>query len=182
MQQHVDTAAIRRDFPIADVVARYGIDLRPNGRSLVGRCPFHADGGRPNLHIYPATCSFYCYRCAIGGDVISFVERIEGVGFRRAVERLTGQPTVASITRSQPARRRVPIRAPTFPGADERACLAAAVELYQSQLHKTCAGDGCLSPPHYEWGYSAQTAASTLLGASSSRRSGADNRSGSLAG
>jgi DNA primase len=135
MQQHVDTAAIRRDFPIADVVARYGIDLRPNGRSLVGRCPFHADGGRPNLHIYPATCSFYCYRCAIGGDVISFVERIEGVGFRRAVERLTGQPTVASITRSQPARRRVPIRAPTFPGADERACLAAAVELYQSQLH-----------------------------------------------
>ena len=39
--------AIKRAHPVADVVAGYGIQLRRSGRSLVGRCPFHHDQGRP---------------------------------------------------------------------------------------------------------------------------------------
>jgi DNA primase len=56
--RRVDTAALKSAHPIADVVARYGVDLRPCGRTLVGRCPFHADQGRPNLTVYPATASY----------------------------------------------------------------------------------------------------------------------------
>ncbi|MBV9899277.1 MAG: hypothetical protein JO020_34405, partial [Chloroflexi bacterium] len=41
------------EHPIAEVVAQYGIDLRRSGSALVGRCPFHADGGRPNLTLFP---------------------------------------------------------------------------------------------------------------------------------
>ena len=52
MALQIDTQALKRTYPIAEVVARYGIDLRPSGRALIGRCPFHDDGGRPNLHVY----------------------------------------------------------------------------------------------------------------------------------
>src|SRR5690242_3979008 len=86
----VDTAAIRADYPVATVVERYGIALHPIGRALVGRCPFHRDQGRPNLHVYADTASWYCYRCGAGGDVIDFVKRIENLGFRTAVARLVG--------------------------------------------------------------------------------------------
>lgn len=131
----IDTMQIRRDHPIADIVARYGVELYPCGNSFVGRCPFHDDGGRPNLYVYPETESWYCYRCSVGGDVITFVERIEHVGFRDAVTRLTGEPPgilrVSSHLKggmTPSARRRPPL------GPDERACLAAAVELYHNRL------------------------------------------------
>src|SRR5690606_37000357 len=90
VRTHVDTDALKRSRPIADVVASYGIDLRRVGRTLVGRCPFHTDSGRPNLYVYPATDSFYCFRCGIGGDAITFVEQSDGVTFLEAVERLGG--------------------------------------------------------------------------------------------
>ena len=89
---HYDVELLRRRYPIADVVAGYGIPLRPVGRALVGRCPFHPDGGRPNLHVYPDTQSWYCYRCAAGGDVIGFVQRRDNVGFAEACRRLDGRP------------------------------------------------------------------------------------------
>lgn len=134
MSRHVDTAALKQCRPIADVVATYGIELRRVGRTLVGRCPFHTDGGRPNLHVYPATDSFYCFRCGIGGDAITFVERADGVMFLEAVERLGGNVAripdraTASFARRRP-------RHPALPwGPDEWACLAAAVELYHNSL------------------------------------------------
>jgi len=131
----IDTDALKRDHPIQEVVGRYGIELQPSGGALVGRCPFHDDGGRPNLYVYPATQSWYCYRCSIGGDVISFVERMEGVGFREAVDRLNGEVRSTSWRPHHPravvsARRS---RARAW-GPDERACLAAAVDLYHNRL------------------------------------------------
>ncbi len=133
--ERIDTELLKREHPIEEVVARYGIELRPTGRTLVGRCPFHPDGGRPNLHVYPSNNSFYCYRCAIGGDVISFVERIERVGFLEAVARVAGEalsPTGRRVRRtaSPPRPRSRTVRW----GPDERACLAAAVELYHNRL------------------------------------------------
>jgi DNA primase len=80
----VDVDALRERHPITAVVAAYGISLRPAGQSLIGRCPFHPDGGRPNFHVYPESQRWYCFRCAIGGDAIDFVRRQEGVGFADA--------------------------------------------------------------------------------------------------
>jgi DNA primase len=132
--QRVNTDGLKQDRPIADVVSGYGIELRRCGRSLIGRCPFHADAGRPNLHVYPRTESFYCFRCGVGGDAITFVERIEGIGFREAVTRLLGGASVAAYPRPE-AIRLSPRRAGrTAWGAEEWTCLAAAVELYHNQL------------------------------------------------
>jgi len=132
--RRIDTAELKRSRPIVDVVASYGIDLRPRGRTAVGPCPFHTDGGRPNLYVYPATDSFFCFRCGVGGDTITFVERIEGIAFREAIERLAGTDLseVARRLPSLPLRRRRPRSAPW--GPDEWACLAAAVELYHNRL------------------------------------------------
>jgi DNA primase len=135
MLTRIDTGQVKRAHPVEEIVCRYGIELRPVGRALVGRCPFHVDGGRPNLHVYPGNASWYCYRCASGGDVISFVMRLEGIGFRDAVARLDGGPFSTSPTPPRPSKRaRVRRARPTVRGAAERACLAAAVELYHNRL------------------------------------------------
>ena len=136
MSDLIDVRACKRAHPLADVAGRYGVQLRPSGRALLGRCPFHSDHGRPNFHVYPAPDaaddSFFCYRCPVGGDVIRFVELIERVSFRDAVARLTDDS-------AQPPRqpRNCPGRG-WFNGRQagplERACLAAAVELYANRL------------------------------------------------
>jgi DNA primase len=134
VRNRIDTDALKRSRPIAEVVASYGIDLRRAGRTLVGRCPFHTDSGRPNLYVYPATESFYCFRCGIGGDAITFVEQADGVTFLEAVERLGGG--VAKIPERAPVS--FSTRRPRHPssswGPDEWACLAAAIELYHNRL------------------------------------------------
>lgn len=135
MLQRIDTEALKQDHPIANVVSRFGVALRPTGRTLVGRCPFHDDRGRPNFHVYPGSGSWYCFRCAEGGDAIRFVERIAHVGFRQAVELLDGP---ARPPHSLPPRTLASPRPRVRPTAArdpaERACLAAAVEVYHNRL------------------------------------------------
>ena len=134
--ESVDTERLKQEHPIAEVIAGYRIALRPSGRTLVARCPFHADGGRPNLTVYPVSRSWYRFRCSIGGDVIRFIERIEGIGFRAAVARLTDNRPVPADTR--PRRNRPPKtrrrRTTVVMGPTERECLAAAVTLYNNRL------------------------------------------------
>jgi DNA primase len=101
----IDTDAVRRQHPLADVVAGYGIELRRSGSTLVSRCPFHADGGRPNLTVYTSG-RWICYRCGEKGDVIGFVQRMEQLGFREAVARLGGAEAECPTHRPRP--RRVP--------------------------------------------------------------------------
>jgi DNA primase len=131
----IDTGALKRDHPVEQIVEGYGIELHVSGRSLLGRCPFHDDGGRPNLHVYPSTQSWYCYRCSVGGDVVSFVQRMERVSFRDAVVRITGD-RLETPKATIPPVGKVQSRVRHFPpwGPDERACLSAAVELYHNRL------------------------------------------------
>ncbi len=126
---------LKRTRPIQEVVEGYGIPLRRVGRSLVGRCPFHHDGGRPNLTVYPASESFYCFRCSLGGDVITFIRQLEGLSFPDALARLEGKPATLPrpINQVRPVR---PYRT-GWPGMDERACLLAAVDFYYNQLLRT---------------------------------------------
>ena len=144
----IDTGRLRRAHPVAAVAAgRYGIALRRVGRALVGRCPLHADGTHPNLHVYPAADpardGWYCYRCGVGGDVIEFVALAEGLDFRAACARLGGVPVGAP---PPPAAWPLPVGTPAPPeggrggrpprrlGPAERACLAEAVARYHQRL------------------------------------------------
>jgi DNA primase len=133
----IDAPALKRTYRIADVVAAYGVALSRSGSALVGRCPFHPDGGRPNLHVYARNERWHCYRCGVGGDALDFVQRIEGVGFREAARilaagRFAGSGRLASSGAPGPRpRARRPSRPPE---PAERECLAAAVELYANRL------------------------------------------------
>ena len=129
----IDTEAVRRQHPLADVLAAYGIELRRRGSALVGRCPFHADGGRPNLTVY-GSGRWVCYRCGEKGDVIGFVQQLEHLGFRDAVARLTGVRAERSTHRPHP-RPVQPVRARRARlGPEEQEVMAAAVELYANRL------------------------------------------------
>src|SRR6266511_426930 len=129
----IDTAALKLAHPIEDVVARYGIELKRRGRALVGRCPFHADGGRPNLSIFPTTRTWFCFRCCLGGDAVKFIMLAEDVGFLQAVERLAG----AALGPVRASPKYVSRPAPITMGerdAEELAVLQATVTLYHHNL------------------------------------------------
>lgn len=66
-----------------------GIELKKNGKGYVGRCPFHADK-HPSLSISPSENLFQCFGCGAAGDAIRFIEMFDGVDFKEAVARLTG--------------------------------------------------------------------------------------------
>ena len=68
---------------ITDVVSSY-VSLRRSGRNLVGLCPFHNEK-TPSFNVYPENGSFYCFGCGVGGDVITFVRRIENLDYMEAV-------------------------------------------------------------------------------------------------
>jgi len=129
----IDTAALKQAHPIDEVVARYGIELRRQGRALVGRGPFHADGGRPNLHAFLASQTWWCFRCGIGGDVLKFVMLAEEVSFREAADRLGAALPGRLRSAPKPPPRPVPaILEERDP--EELAVLRAALTLYRNNL------------------------------------------------
>ena len=78
---------IRDAIDIVELVSRYVPSLRRQGRNYVGRCPWH-DDSRPSLQVNPDRQTFKCWVCDIGGDVFSFVMKMENVEFREALEML----------------------------------------------------------------------------------------------
>ncbi len=68
---------------IESVVSGY-VALKRRGRNLVGLCPFHGEK-TASFNLYPETSSFYCFGCQAGGDVITFIKRIENLEYMDAV-------------------------------------------------------------------------------------------------
>lgn len=69
---------------ISDIASTY-VSLRRRGRNLVGLCPFHGEK-TPSFNIYPENGSFYCFGCGAGGDVITFIRKIENLDYIDAVK------------------------------------------------------------------------------------------------
>ncbi|GAA2870303.1 DNA primase [Streptosporangium fragile] len=85
-----DIALVRERSPIADIVGEH-IQLRgAGGGNLKGLCPFH-DEKSPSFNVTPARGYWYCFGCGEGGDVITFIRRLEHLSFAEAVERLANR-------------------------------------------------------------------------------------------
>ena len=82
-----DIAAIRDRARIEDIVGDYVALKRGGADSLKGLCPFH-DEKSPSFHVRPNHGHFHCFGCGEGGDVYSFLQKIEHVSFVEAVEQL----------------------------------------------------------------------------------------------
>src|SRR5205823_2842377 len=71
---------------IVDVVGAY-VALRPVGPTFKGLCPFH-DDHRPSFDVDPRRQRYRCWACNKHGDVILFIQEMERVDFREALELL----------------------------------------------------------------------------------------------
>ena len=74
---------------ITDVVSSY-VNLKRRGRNMVGLCPFHSEK-TPSFNIYPENGSFFCFGCGVGGDVITFIMKIENLDYIEAVKLLANR-------------------------------------------------------------------------------------------
>ncbi len=71
---------------IEGVISSY-VNLKRQGKLLKGLCPFHNEK-TPSFTVYPDTRSFYCFGCSAGGEVITFIRRIENLDYVEAIKLL----------------------------------------------------------------------------------------------
>ena len=82
-----DIDEVRQRVNIADVVGDY-VTLKSAGvGSMKGLCPFH-DERSPSFHVRPQAGFYHCFGCGEGGDVYSFLQKIDHLSFQESVERL----------------------------------------------------------------------------------------------
>ena len=77
---------LKQSCDMERIVSGY-LPLKKTGRYLVGLCPFHSEKS-PSFYVYPQNQSFYCFGCGAGGDVITFIRRIENLEYMEAVKLL----------------------------------------------------------------------------------------------
>ena len=87
----------------ADLVQVVGdhVRLRKSGSNFIGLCPFHSEK-TPSFHVNAARQFFYCFGCHAKGDVIHFVEKMEGLSFADAV-RWLGEKYGVPVEHRSPA-------------------------------------------------------------------------------
>lgn len=84
---------LKQNNPIDSVMSSY-VSLIRRGRSCVCLCPFHSEKS-PSCTLYLENNSFYCFGCGAGGDVITFVMKIENLGYVEAIKFLAERAGMA---------------------------------------------------------------------------------------
>lgn len=127
-----DELARLKAIPLLDLCRDYGIELKPQGKDLIGRCPFHADDS-PSFVVTPGKNLWNCLgACGCGGDTIQLVMKKEAASFRHACEklraRLGGVPGAPVITTRQGNAHA--ILCPPVEAADDAALLGRVADFY----------------------------------------------------
>jgi DNA primase len=133
-----DVEAVRERVRVEEIVGQH-VALKPAGvGSLKGLCPFH-DEKSPSFHVRPQVGRYHCFGCGEGGDVIAFVQKIDGLGFTEAVEYLAS--TIGMTVRYEEG---APPRPGDEPGRRRRLLDAhkVAEEFYREQLASAAAAAG----------------------------------------
>lgn len=75
---------IKDRLNIVDVVSAY-VEIKKAGKNFTARCPFHNEKS-PSFHISPERGAYHCFGCGAGGDIFTFVQEIEKVDFKGALQ------------------------------------------------------------------------------------------------
>jgi DNA primase len=129
---------LKAEVSLVRLVESSGVKLEKRGADHVGRCPFH-DDKTPSLVITPAKNLWRCFgACDVGGDVIGWVVKREGVSFRHAVELLRDDYVPAAAqARTAPARSVTAKLPPIATPAEDAALLDEVVGYYHTSLKQT---------------------------------------------
>ncbi|MCW2603505.1 MAG: primase [Pseudonocardiales bacterium] len=88
-----DLNEVRAKSPIADIVGDYVALKSAGGGNMKGICPFH-DEKSASMNVSPGKGLFHCFGCGAGGDVITFIGRIEHLSFSESVENLAARANI----------------------------------------------------------------------------------------
>ena len=83
---------VRQTNDIVDIVSQY-VHLKRSGRNFFGLCPFHNEKS-PSFSVSPDKQIFHCFGCGVGGNVFTFLTRIEGISFIEAVQTLAERSNI----------------------------------------------------------------------------------------
>lgn len=94
-----DIEEIKKRLDIVQIISEY-LPLKKAGISYKAQCPFHTEK-TPSFTVSPERGTWHCFGCNEGGDVISFVQKIDGLEFREVLERLATRAGVALDNRPE---------------------------------------------------------------------------------
>src|SRR3989344_1513352 len=77
---------IKSKVDLVEIISSY-LPLKKTGRNYAGLCPFHAEK-TPSFMVSPERQVWRCFGCSEGGDVFTFLEKIEGWEFKEVLEEL----------------------------------------------------------------------------------------------
>lgn len=88
-----DIDRIRREISLPATVRSFGVQLQADGQEFEACCPFHTEH-TPSFTLFPGkdgVWRFQCFGCGERGDVIDFIQKIQGVDTREAIAILGGR-------------------------------------------------------------------------------------------
>ena len=141
----VDLVALKARHPLGDAVEAAGVRLRGRGRVRQGVCPFH-DEVEASFTVYGDSERWYCFGCGDGGDVLDFIQRVEGLSLPDAIRRLDGGSGLApaAAVRSGATVKPRHSTAAVLPPRDP-ALLTAAARFYAGRLRRSSRARGYLA-------------------------------------
>ncbi len=83
---------VRQTNDIVDIISQY-VHLKRSGRNFFGLCPFHNEKS-PSFSVSPDKQIFHCFGCGVGGNVFTFLQKIEGINFIEAVQTLAERANI----------------------------------------------------------------------------------------
>jgi energy-coupling factor transporter ATP-binding protein EcfA2 len=159
---------IKQNVPIERLCSRYNIALKPQGKNLVGRCPWHQDD-TPSFIVTPEKNLWHCMgACDEGGDVLALVMKAENVSFRKAAQillEMTGDMPAAHSITSYKGKKHPILVAPDVELTDSELLQHVTDFYHRSFLNDPVAGKYlesrcCMHPEaikHFKIGYSNRT-------------------------
>lgn len=136
---------LKAEVSLVRLVEAKGIVLKKHGKDWLGRCPFH-DDKTPSLVVSPASNLWHCLgACNVGGSVIDWVMKTDGVSFRHAVELLRNDavqgytPVVGSESAPKVLKcSTVPkLASPLAADSNDQALLHQVVDYYHETLQQS---------------------------------------------
>lgn len=83
---------VRQSNDIVDIISQY-VHLTRKGRNYFGLCPFHNEKS-PSFSVSPDRQIFHCFGCGVGGNVYTFLMKIEGITFKESLEQLAERANI----------------------------------------------------------------------------------------